>query len=425
MGRRNRRRSIVSAGFGLLVLGVSSPAWAKTVVTLWAASLTPGFDQWITTVFPKRVEEAYPDIQLEVSVLGSRQNLEEKRTVATAAGRGPDIFHESAGFDLQIAHNGAAMPLDRFIAAWSGMRDMIAVPGWRYRGSVYGVPYAISVTGYAYWVDILEEAGVAPPSTWEELARAGRKLTMASSEAGKLTRAGLGMWNDPTYEGLYPLHVFVQQLGASLYSADYRKPLFNTDVGRKALQYAKELYEVAYPAGAKSTAGFEAKGAAMHFWYGSQHSASLVRTYGPADLGKVRIARIPGPTGGDDSIAIANSWGWAINSQSRNPELAWKVIQLFLEPGLQQEFLAAYGAGGILSPRRSVRYPEGAPFLQDFMRMAVPPLTSWGPTHPFFGDVVRVASPLIHDALTGKRGTVDALAEADRLLTALFTEKGL
>lgn len=418
-----RNRVLFRAGLIALVVLVTPIGEAKTVVTLWAASLTSGYDTWLTRTFPERVKAAYPGIELQVSIMGNRQNLEEKRVVATAAGTGPDIFHESAGFGLQIAYNGSALPLNRMTEKWPGFRDLIGAGQYQYKDGIYAIPYALELAGYAYWQDILENAGVPVPLSWDDLLSATRKLTLFDS-SGRLKQAGLQEWNDPTYQGLYPFQLFTEQMGSPLYIDDYARPNFNTEQARTALDFARQLYEAAFPGGAQPTSGFTNRGTAMALWFGSSHSTALTKVYAGDELRNVHITKIPGP-GGRNAMSIYNSWGWAISSQSKHPQEAWAVIERFLSPEVQAEFLTAYGSGGILSPRRSYRYAPDQPFVSDFAAMAVPPMTTWGPVHPFFGDVVRVAVPVVYDAIVGKRSTPAALAEVDRLLSQVFKEKGL
>ena len=46
-----------------------------------------------------------------------------------------------------------------------------------YEDGVYGLPYACNTIALFYNVDMLEEAGVEVPTTWEELVDAAEKLT--------------------------------------------------------------------------------------------------------------------------------------------------------------------------------------------------------------------------------------------------------
>lgn len=417
ISRRLLMLSIVMSLFAMFSLGASA---AK--VTLWTASLTPGFNEWVVNEFPKLVAERYPDLEVEVTIGGSRQELEEKRKVATATGVGPDVFHESGGFGMQMANNGEALALDRYVADWDGFSDLVTTQEWEWEGNLYAIPYSLILTGYIRWNDMLAEAGMEAPRDWEELVSMGRTLTKLDGN-GNVERVGVYMWDSPTYLGLYPLQLFTEQLGSSLYSEDFRQPNFNSEEGVRALDYARRLYDVAFPGGATPSGSFASRDAVMSFWFGSSHSAGLGNSYSTEELQSAQLDKVPGPEGGP-GMTIFNTWGWAVNSKSNQPDNAWKVIETFLDPEVQQSFLTAYGGGGILSPLKSYEYPETDPFADDYRRMAVPPLTTWGPAHPFFGEIVNITTPIILDAVQGKTGISGALEEADRLLSAMFKENG-
>lgn len=418
------RRELAVIYVMLMCLGMGSMhVEGVTTLSLWAAGLPGSFNQWIVDDFPRIVQKAYPDIALEVTVIPGRQNLEDKRMVAAVAGVGPDIFHESGNFGLQAAHNGSALALDKYVAQWPEYKDIIKMINWQYKGRVYGIPYAVNMTGVGFWEDMLQEGGVALFTDWDGLLRAAKKLTIYGTD-GRLERAGLSLW-DPydIWGGLYPFTVFMEQLGGSLFSEDFRLPTFNNDIGRQALAYVSELHEVAMPSGTPPASSFTARGSAMHFWFSNWHTPAISETYGE-DANRLRLVKVPGPQGASNAVGITQSWGWMISPNSKHPDLAFEVIRFFLEPEVQGAFLNAFTPGGLLSPRRSFRYPATWPFVADAVRMSAPPLVNeWGPLHPFFSDVIRVAPGPLYEGVVGKRSIASALEETDRLLRVMLTEK--
>ena len=106
-------------------------------------------------------------------------------------------------------------------------------------------------------------------------------------------------------------------------------------------------------------------------------------------------------------------------------DAAWRIIEFFLSEEIQGRFLSSFAPGGLLSPRRSQEYPPETPFLEDALRLAAPPITTWGPVHPLFGDVIRIAGPPIFEAVQGERPVGSTLEEVQRLLVNLFSEAGL
>ncbi len=419
----NRHPLWLAIIFTLLLTLTPVIASGETTISMWATRLPGTFNDWVVNEFPKLVKEAYPDITVTVTVMGSRQELEEKRTVAAASGVAVDIFHESGVFGYQIGENGSAFPLDSYISKWSGASDLIPIPHWTYKGQTFAIPYAINITGIGYWQDLLAQGGVTPPKSWSELLSAGKKLTIPG-DSGVLKQAGLTTWGLAAFDGLYNLQVFTQQLGSSVYSADLKQPQFDTTESHRALQMAKDLYDVAYPAGAKPATGWPNRGAAIMFWYSNWHTPGLHSIYSREDLDNVRLARVPGPTGEATSVGIADSFAWAISQTSKNKDAAWKVITRFLDKDVVMSFLYAFTPGGVFSPRKSTQYPKEWPFVADAVKMSQPPIVSWGPVHPYMNDVLRITETPIFEAVSGKRALAGALEEANRLVKQMFVEKG-
>ncbi len=104
----------------------------------------------------------------------------EAFTTAIAGGIAPDV-HSLA--QVEYADQGLAVPLDSIIEEWEaeGKLDELYDPGmldiYKYGGVQYGLPYASGPFGIIYRKDILQEAGIEPPSNWDELYEAAKALT--------------------------------------------------------------------------------------------------------------------------------------------------------------------------------------------------------------------------------------------------------
>ncbi|MGW2855239.1 ABC transporter substrate-binding protein, partial [Streptomyces sp. NPDC001215] len=76
----------------------------------------------------------------------------------------------------QIARTGALTPLDRYGVDTGGFTKGIVSAG-TYQGKVYGLAPTVSTVALFYNKDMLAEAGVAVPRTWDELRTAAQRLT--------------------------------------------------------------------------------------------------------------------------------------------------------------------------------------------------------------------------------------------------------
>ncbi|MFB7470760.1 extracellular solute-binding protein [Kitasatospora sp. NPDC056184] len=105
----------------------------------------------------------------------------------------------------QIAQTGALAPLDEFGIDADGFAEGIRSAG-SYRGKVYGLAPNVSTVALIYNKDMLAEAGVAVPRTWEELKAAAAALTRPG-------RYGMAVDANATFEGTWQFLPFLWSNG--------------------------------------------------------------------------------------------------------------------------------------------------------------------------------------------------------------------
>ena len=91
---------------------------------------------------------------------------------AILAGNAPDVVLNIArGQPVNLAARGALVDLSTFEGA-DELEDWF-IPGgldpYTYQGGLYGIPITMDFHMMFYRKDILEDLGVEPPETWEEL----------------------------------------------------------------------------------------------------------------------------------------------------------------------------------------------------------------------------------------------------------------
>ncbi|MET8403617.1 sugar ABC transporter substrate-binding protein [Streptomyces sp900116325] len=106
----------------------------------------------------------------------------------------------------QIAQTGALTPLDEYgIDSGDFTRGILAAG--TYEGKVYGLAPTVSTIALVYNKDMLAQAGVAVPKTWDELKTAAAKLTGPG-------RYGLAVDANATFEGTWQFLPFLWSNGA-------------------------------------------------------------------------------------------------------------------------------------------------------------------------------------------------------------------
>lgn len=98
-----------------------------------------------------------------------------------------------------------------------------------YEDALYGVPFGCNCLSLYYNVDMLKDAGVEPPTTWEELKETAKALTTDSV-------TGLAFCSLQNEEGTFNFSPWLWSTGATSYEID-------SEGGIRALSFVKELVE--------------------------------------------------------------------------------------------------------------------------------------------------------------------------------------
>ena len=108
---------------------------------------------------------------------------------ALAGGNPPDFFYVDSLSLPDLAEAGALAPIPEGVITEPDDFYPSLAEAFTYDGTWYCPPKDFSTLGLVYNVDMLEAAGVEPPTTMEELAAAAEALT---------TDDGVGLWRIPS-----------------------------------------------------------------------------------------------------------------------------------------------------------------------------------------------------------------------------------
>ncbi|WP_161524763.1 sugar ABC transporter substrate-binding protein [Alteribacter lacisalsi] len=139
----------------------------------------------------ERFNEDHPNVSVDVQFipwLSAHQTL----ITSIAGGSAPDISELGTTWNPEFAAMGALADMDEIVADW-GMED-----GWvealeevaTYDETLYGVPWYAGVRQLVYNTEILEEAGVDVPQTYDDLWEAGEAI-LANTDAYPYPAVGI------------------------------------------------------------------------------------------------------------------------------------------------------------------------------------------------------------------------------------------
>jgi multiple sugar transport system substrate-binding protein len=190
-------------------------------------------------------------------------------TFVTAIGAGTaPCVSTGAGYQAaQLSDFGAIRPLNDLIEELrtsSDAADFVAgtIETLRYDGNYVALPWGFDVRVWHYRKDLLEEAGIPVPTTWEEFKDAAIALT----DGGTYGLVVPG--NAPG--GVHLLLALMLNNGGGLFNAD-RELTFTSERNLEALQFLADLVEAGavHPA----SVGFDSDQARSTFFRG--HAATL------------------------------------------------------------------------------------------------------------------------------------------------------
>ena len=115
------------------------------------------------------------NINVNISLLSSGDVLEQVPLALSAGGDSPyEILHASNGQVGGWGGNGWLMPLNDLVEKYWDEYDLGDIPdavweGGRYGDIIYGVPTSGNTLHLIYRSDVLEEMGMEPPATYDEI----------------------------------------------------------------------------------------------------------------------------------------------------------------------------------------------------------------------------------------------------------------
>lgn len=323
------------------------------------------FWQWAIEAFEK--ENADVRIAYEEAPIG--ESMDTVLNTRFASGEGVDLIGHGILSVAQRVEANQYMAIDEYFDSWEGKDDIMpsVLANGTYNGHVYGLGYSVTPYVFAYRSDLLEEAGIAVPTTWDELADAARELTK-KNESGEVEFAGFCY--PQTGGNLVELDVFVYGNGGQ-YIVDGEPTFADNEAVAGALSFLRELIpDVSLTYSSSEVNPFVSGSAAMTL---INNAALTTMLKNPEYEGKVGIA-LPPNNGVKASFCGCNML--FIGTKCQNPDAAFRFISFVLSkeatlkraemvkiPVTRTSLVEAYAAMDPMNLARSecVTYGTGMP----------------------------------------------------------------
>jgi multiple sugar transport system substrate-binding protein len=343
----SRRKKLAAAMVGavsiaMLATGCSSSGGGDsakgTTLTYWASNQGTSLanDKEVLTPELKKFEKQ-TGIKVKLEVIGWN-NLQTRINTAVTSGVGPDVVNIGNTWAPYLSATGAFLPYDSTnMAAIGGKSKFVATAlatGGEKGKTVTSVPLYGLAYGLYYNKKMFSDAGLTPPTTWEEMVADAKKLT--NPTAGVY---GMGLEAGSYTENVHFAFITAQQNGADLF--DGTKPSFTSSGvvdGVKRYVDLMQTDKVVNPSNAQYTNGTEAsadfaKGKVAMIVNQDNANALLESNGMPADA--YGVVAIPAPEGGKKISSGIQGINLSVFKNTKNKDAALKFVKFMTSEATQ------------------------------------------------------------------------------------------
>src|ERR1035437_7494739 len=159
----------------------SSSGSSKTL-TYWASNQATSLDKDKEVLTPELAKfEQQTGVKVNLQVIGW-PDLLNKILAATTSGQGPDVLNIGNTWAASLQATKVFMPFDDNALAAIGGKDKFVQTSFATGGAAGKPPTSVPLYGLVYGLyynkKMFADAGLQPPTTWQELQAAAKKLTV-------------------------------------------------------------------------------------------------------------------------------------------------------------------------------------------------------------------------------------------------------
>ena len=287
---------------------------ADSVKTLKFWSFHAGAEADFLENVVEEYNSTHDDVQIEHTVVNQSDYTTTLIPTAYANGEAPDILYVEPATFTKYADKGMLMDLSPYYTEelkadiLPSVLDAVTVDG-----KIYALPIEMETLGLFYNADMLEEAGIAPPTTWDELYEAAKALTTDDVY-------GLVLPVEETSYTLFNWWPFMWMAGADVYDEEGNVTVDSPEM-IKALEYWGSFYQEGLSPSSLQIGPWDIGNvgtgvAAM------QVSGTYVINAAENDYPDVNIGVVALPSPNNNSITVAGGQKLAINADSPYPDEA-------------------------------------------------------------------------------------------------------
>ncbi|GIH19737.1 ABC transporter substrate-binding protein [Rugosimonospora africana] len=401
-----KRRSVLAialalaAGASLVACGGSGGSGGKQSVTMWIypviADDTKHHAFWNDTV--KAFQTQNPNIDVKVEIF-PWANRDQALATAIAGNKGPDVVYLIPDQLPKYVNN--IQPVAQYLdSATKSDYYPNVTKSVTLDGKMLGAPILTSVQALMCDKKVFDAVGQTTyPSTWQDLLAMAPKFKAKGYDVTQYA----GDLSNTLNLTFYPL---LWQAGGDVFSSDGKSVAFDSDAGRSALDFAKQLVDGGYVDKTMLTAQPPIEQTRV-----AQNKVACVWNLAPQDVtkfwGAENIKILP-PLKDAKQVQYGTVGSLVMLKGAKDKTAAGKWISYATSDTVMKDFDTK---SSFFSPRKSTGSLYASdPVLGELEKYVG--LTTVGPIQPKARDVMGVLAPEIQAALLGKKSSDQALRAA-------------
>ena len=311
-----------------------------TTLTYWASNQAPSLDkdkEVLTPVLAQFTQQT--GIKVNLEVIGWN-DLQTRIQTAITSNSGPDVLNIGNTWAASLQATGAFMPYDSAAFTAIGGKEKFVKPAMDTGGAPGQDPTSVPYLGLAYGLyynkQMLKDAGIQPPTTWEEMVAAAQKLTnTAKSTYGFALAAG-------SYtENVHFAFINGSQNGGEWFDSA-GKPTFTSDANvQGVLRYLNLMQKdkvvnasnAQYDNGTKAVNDFATKKVAMILNQNNADNSIVANGMKSDEYG---VVPFPSPTGGQKIATFIAGINMSIFKNTKNKDAALQFVKFMTSPETQK-----------------------------------------------------------------------------------------
>lgn len=436
LSRMSRRRLLAQsavAGAAMpfaSLLGKSSSAFAQTPISgdieFWSRE---SFDNGVRQPLIEERLAAFDDefgTDTTVQFMVFQESI-QKMQAAVAAGNPPDLGQQGPDVTLQFASGEYLANVDDLFASIKDQLLPLQKEAFvTIDGAMYSIPWYVETRVLFYHKDLLEAAGIQPPTTFAEWTEAATALTKGEDQYGFIISP----------EGPGPGQLWIplaSSAGGNLLSADGAIQA-NSDPFKSTLQFLADLYTAkvmpeATPTytGNDVTQLFLLKKSAMLWGNGAVLVAAALQT--PDLLENIGAVLTPTAEAGGISRSFLGGFQLFAFNQAKNVDGAKELIKYLLDPSWYSGYMQFTKGAALPVTAAAAADPfyQDDPVMKTMVDQVPTAIRYGGPDYgnaPYLGEAegaLLFSQPVI-DVMTGAKTVDEAVQGLQEGLEALAAQ---